>query len=75
VYIDDIIIFSKSFKEHLNDLEVLPDRLIAHNLQLKASKCHLFQNALTYLGYVVTPTNVTELKSFLKEWSRDPSFQ
>jgi hypothetical protein len=59
VYIDDIIIFSKTFEDHLHDLEVVLDRLILHNLQLKSSKCHLFQTTLTYLGYVVSENGIS----------------
>ena len=58
VYIDDIIIFSKSFEDHLRDVSLTLDRLIEANLQLKPSKCHFFQEKLKYLGHVVSEQGV-----------------
>ena len=39
VYIDDVLIYSKTFHDHLRDLEEVFDRLIEANMQLKPSKC------------------------------------
>lgn len=39
VYLDEIIIFSGTFDEHLEDLETAFNRLRASNLRIKASKC------------------------------------
>ena len=39
IYLDDVIIFSATFEEHLNRLEAVFSRLKEHNLKLKASKC------------------------------------
>ena len=43
VYIDDVLVYSQTFEDHLRDLEVVLDRFIKANMQLKPSKCHLFQ--------------------------------
>jgi hypothetical protein len=58
VYIDDILCYSKTFEDHLRDLEVIFDRLIEANMQLKPSKCHLFQNELVYLGHLVSADGI-----------------
>ena len=58
VYIDDIIVFSKSFEEHLDALGEVFDRLIKASLQLKPSKCQFFQSELLYLGHLVTPNGI-----------------
>jgi len=41
VYLDDIIVYSKTVEEHLLQLKKLFDKLRTANLKLKPSKCHL----------------------------------
>ena len=53
IYIDDILIFSKDAKEHLQHLEDVFSRLSAAGLKVKASKCQLFRSEVEYLGYLV----------------------
>ena len=54
IYLDDVIIFSTTFKEHLDRLEAVFTRLQENNLKLKASKCEFFKSQVTYLGHVVS---------------------
>ena len=54
VYIDDIIVFSKTFEEHIAELEELFTRLNKFNLKLKASKCFFCKKSVEYLGHVVS---------------------
>ncbi len=42
IYIDDCLIFSKTFDDHLRDVETVLDRLIEANMQLNPSKCSFF---------------------------------
>ena len=53
VYIDDIIIFSKSFDDHLRDVGATLDRLNEWGVVLKPSKCKFFVKELDFLGHVV----------------------
>ena len=39
INLDDIVLFSSTFQEHLEHLEAVISRLAEHNLKLKASKC------------------------------------
>ena len=48
IYIDDCLIFSKTFDDHLRDVETVLDRLIEANMQLNPSKCSFFQHELLY---------------------------
>jgi hypothetical protein len=54
VYLDDIIVFSRTFRQHLKDLSQVFERLKQANVKLKASKCHLFKKELVYLGHLVS---------------------
>lgn len=58
VYLDDIIVFSKNFDDHLTDLKELFNRLREHNIRLKASKCHLCKHEISYLGHVVNADGI-----------------
>ncbi|KAG2190953.1 hypothetical protein INT47_005641 [Mucor saturninus] len=54
VFIDDIIIFSRSLQEHHNHLKVVFDTCRTANLRLKRSKCHFALRRVEYLGHVVS---------------------
>ena len=49
VYIDDILVFGKDFASTLKNLEEVLHRISDHGLQLKSSKCSLFQEELPFL--------------------------
>lgn len=53
VYLDDIIIISESFEEHLKVLGLVFDRLREAGLGVKREKCHFCKPELRYLGYMV----------------------
>lgn len=62
-YIDDIIIFSKTFSEHLVHLRRLFEVVKAENVQLKFSKCQFAQRSVVYLGFQVAKNSVSPLNS------------
>ena len=43
IYLDDLIVFSHTVKEHLHRLHVMFDQLREYNLKLKLLKCSLFK--------------------------------
>ena len=53
VYLDDVIVFSRSFDEHLVNLECVFERLAQAGLTLKLSKCTFCQKEVRYLGHIV----------------------
>jgi hypothetical protein len=58
VFIDDIMIYSKSKKEHENHLKSVLPVLSEHNLYEKFSKCDFFQRKVHYLCPVITEEGV-----------------
>ena len=52
--IDDIIVSSKSFEEHLDHVKNVLQRLCAHDVKLKAKKCNFFRKEVCYLGRIVS---------------------
>ncbi|MBW0530061.1 hypothetical protein O181_069776 [Austropuccinia psidii MF-1] len=54
VYLDDIMVFSKSEEEHVTYVSTVLSGLRANNLFAKASKCLFHVSSVKYLGYVVS---------------------
>jgi len=54
VYLDDIIVYSRNFDDHLRDLALVFRRVDEHGLRMKPSKCHIACNKVQYLGHVLS---------------------
>lgn len=59
VFFDDILIFSKTYKEHLEHVALVLETLRKHQLYAKLSKCTFAQSKVEYLGYVITDKGVS----------------
>ena len=85
IYIDDILVYSRTFNDHLADLEAVLIRLSDAKFTVKLSKCFFGREEVSYLGHLVgsqgvkpdpnkikaveqfpVPTNLTEVRSFLR---------
>lgn len=53
-YIDDVIIYSPNFEQHLKDVKLVLGRLKEAGAKLRAPKCSFFQREVKYLGHVVS---------------------
>ena len=58
VYIDDILVFSRTFEEHLIKLEQVFIKLRDANLKLKPSKCHLCDTKIKFLGHIISAEGI-----------------
>ena len=57
-YIDDVIVFSASFEQHLTRLLAVLERIAKAGLRLKMAKCQFVQRQVKYLGHVVSEQGI-----------------
>jgi transposase InsO family protein len=65
-YLDDILIYSKSFKEHLKHIELVLKALIEENVKLKLSKCSFGEKQVKYLGHCISKNQIKPLSDNIK---------
>ena len=59
IYIDDIIVFSNSFEEHLEKLTQVFERLRLAGLKLAPKKCEILKPSISFLGYIVSKEGIS----------------
>ncbi|XP_071491677.1 uncharacterized protein [Diadema antillarum] len=69
-YIDDVLVYSKTWEEHVDDLRRVFQRLREAHLTARPSKCHLGCRSVEFLGHIVeggrvkpTPEKLAKVKS------------
>ncbi|XP_048607727.1 uncharacterized protein LOC111211085 isoform X2 [Brassica napus] len=71
VFIDDILVYSRSRGEHAEHLRIVLGKLREHQLFAKLSKCSFWQKKIGFLGHVVSEAGVAvdqEKISAISEW-------
>ena len=58
VYIDDILVHSKTHDQHIEILRKVFARLQQHHLKIRLEKCHFANTTVEYLGFKLTPHGV-----------------
>jgi hypothetical protein len=58
VFINDILIYSKSVQEHEQHLRVVLEKLRIHKLYAKFSKCEFWLERVAFLGHILTAEDV-----------------
>ncbi len=58
VFLDDILVFSKTKEEHLSHLEIVMTRLKIHGSTINREKSHFFQTQVEYLGVIIDKDGV-----------------
>lgn len=72
VYLDDIIVPSKTFEEGVRRLDLVLQKLRAANLKASPRKCKFFQRQVEYLGHVVSGAGIHAAPSKLEAVSNWP---
>jgi hypothetical protein len=76
VFIDDILIYSKTSEEHKEHLRKVLERLRSEKLYAKLDKCKFWLDSVSFLGYVISRKGVAVDSKKLKvvvEWTRPTS--
>lgn len=71
VFLDDLIVFSKTLEDHEARLTKVLNHLKEYGLKLSPEKCRFFQSSVRYLGHVVSEQGVEtdpEKIAALKTW-------
>jgi hypothetical protein len=58
VFLDDILIYSSSFQDHLEHIEVVLNLLDKDGWKVKPSKCTFAKRSIAYLGHVISSQGV-----------------
>ena len=67
VFIDDILVYSKTKKEHAEHLRIVLTRLREHQLYAKFSKCDFWLKEVQFLGHVLSAEGVAVDPSKVKD--------
>ncbi|CAM5150134.1 unnamed protein product [Natator depressus] len=62
-YLDDVAIFSDSWADHLEHLQKVLERIREAGLTVKAKKCQIGLNRVTYLGHQVGQGTISPLQA------------
>ena len=57
-YLDDILVFSKTFEDHIEHLKDVFSRLKKADLCLNKKKCHFVKKEVAYLGHPIGPDGI-----------------
>eukprot|EP00253_Pinus_taeda_P019414 PITA_19414 len=58
IFIDDILIYSRTIEEHHEHLRIVLQTLREHQLYAKFSKCDFFKAEIQYLGHIITKDGI-----------------
>ena len=65
-YLDDILVFLETYKDHLHHLNIVFEKFQKAGLKIKLSKCEFFKSHLHYLGHRISANGLEPLPVKLK---------
>ena len=72
IYIDDILIMSESFQEHLNLVHKVLSTLSKHGVKIKVDKCEMFQQEVSFLGHIINRNGIKKSPEFISKVQNIP---
>jgi len=76
VFFDDILIYSKTWEEHITHLQEVLTIIRSHQLFLRQKKCEFGRDSISYLGHVISSQGVAmdpEKTSAMIQWPKPTS--
>jgi hypothetical protein len=76
IFIDDILVYSRSEEEHTQHLRVVLEKLRSRQLYAKFSKCEFWRQKVSFLGHVLTAEGVAvdlEKVEAISSWKQPTS--
>ena len=71
VYIDDLVIFSPSFEQHIIDIKKVFDIIKENGLKINLEKCHFFKIKVELLGHTLSINGISPIQAKVQvilEW-------
>jgi hypothetical protein len=62
VFIDDILIYSKTKEDHANHIRIVLQRLCDHRLYAKFSKCEFWLDSVKFLGHTISSEGISGIQ-------------
>jgi hypothetical protein len=59
IYLDNVIVYSKNFEEHVQRLDLVLERIVEAGLKLKSEKCEMLRSKVVFLGHVISEEGST----------------
>ena len=72
VYIDDILIFSKTLEQHMHDLEAITQKCIDHGIILGQKKCIYAEQEIEFLGLKIKDGEIVLQEHVLEKIEKFP---
>lgn len=73
VYLDDVCLATRTWEEHIEQLDIIFNIFRNNNLKLKASKCEFAMEKLIFLGHEISADGLRQDPNKLSAISRMPS--
>ena len=67
VYLDDILILSESFEEHVSLVEKVLRTLMVNGIKIKVDKCEFFKQEVTFLGHIISKSGIKKSPEFINK--------
>ncbi len=68
IYLDDVIIFSDSYEQHIERLELVFLRLGQCGLKLSPKKCSFLKKKVKYVGHIVSAGGIEPIRPTSRKW-------
>ena len=74
-YIDDILIYSSTLLDHINDVRKVLRLLKQNQLYVKLKKCEMFVNTCAFLGHRISSDGISVEEDKIKEIKEWPTLK